>query len=659
MAPMTPPSKLDTRFLREEYRNYILGDARLFQEAVFTYTQIYGIVENVQAVVLDKLMKVEYVERWLTSFPYTTMYEHFHEMRRINVDAGIDPPFYYFDQFRDFLHEFRLIFKLNISACPCTEYYSDRRFMQVLAKKLLNSEPVRVDSLMSIAYETFPPSLHVAKSCETFHHDSFFANITGTGDILRKIIGEFFQLDPLGQFVVITQTGLDNFALRCDLCCPTMLSAVYYLDLSRVFRFRGRITKFKDNCVVVTIGLNSIFSDYKIICSCDDIVDIGQSVQVYCSFINHDKYMFKGRLLLNFMDDSAFELLPLPVRPPAPVRDGHVSPPVIESEEEKSPDDDDIDEPVANNRRNRDDVIVLAAKRGGKGFGRGASNTRAGVKNRSASSSNAKSKSNSGGLLWNWKSRPSSNRHSSTYYYHHNHYYDADERYIYSRFNRNRYRNDRRHEGGPQPTENQAAIMENERTRRLKGKFGRILKVLMKTQQNDTKYANNFENKGFDAIPIVSRIPVFTDSRFSDINIYVDGMAKEAEIIQQIVMDTWNTSEAGSKYRIFEDVRNWTDAQQHCSSFGAYLAIVDSDAKNEFVKDLLRETPPSFEYSWIGLRTVLNKNMTGREECTMIDRVGNWTIADCSQKNSFVCQVIRIGGALDIQSDSNSTLIEK
>ncbi|CAB3403859.1 unnamed protein product [Caenorhabditis bovis] len=149
-------------------------------------------------------------------------------------------------------------------------------------------------------------------------------------------------------------------------------------------------------------------------------------------------------------------------------------------------------------------------------------------------------------------------------------------------------------------------------------------------------------------------IPVFKHTQMQDLNYIVDAFVKEVERIQQIVINTWNTTDSGSKYKLFDEPKTFESAEQHCASFGAYLAIIDNSAKNDFVTKLLEESHKSVEDAWIGQRMTNGKSVARDEECTVIDRSGNSKASKaCLQKLPFICQVIKVASEVIIEKSPN------
>ncbi|KAK0395272.1 hypothetical protein QR680_001196 [Steinernema hermaphroditum] len=118
----------------------------------------------------------------------------------------------------------------------------------------------------------------------------------------------------------------------------------------------------------------------------------------------------------------------------------------------------------------------------------------------------------------------------------------------------------------------------------------------------------------------------------------------------------WIRSDSGSLYKIFTVPKNWDDAQSVCSSFGAHLAIIDTEHKNAFVKELFEKQfgdSESTTDAWIGLKTKAAmttsdssySNFADSEKvdgCTVIDREGKWQVKPCALQHVFVCQQINV-----------------
>ncbi|KHJ81464.1 lectin C-type domain protein, partial [Oesophagostomum dentatum] len=90
--------------------------------------------------------------------------------------------------------------------------------------------------------------------------------------------------------------------------------------------------------------------------------------------------------------------------------------------------------------------------------------------------------------------------------------------------------------------------------------------------------------------------------------------------------------------------------QSHCQSFDAHLAVIDSEAKNNFIKGLIEELP-TVDYVWIGIKTKSTSsssrhtfNNFDKENpisgCAVMDHSGVWSIRSCEQLRPFVCQMV-------------------
>lgn len=112
----------------------------------------------------------------------------------------------------------------------------------------------------------------------------------------------------------------------------------------------------------------------------------------------------------------------------------------------------------------------------------------------------------------------------------------------------------------------------------------------------------------------------------------------------------WNKSDSGSLYKVFAEKRNFDSAQKACKTFHAQIAVINSEHKNEYVKELLLQTFPDDDdvTAWIGMRTKPEKepqysNFTDDqsvEGCATIAKNGKWLIRSCSQMHPFICQQI-------------------
>ncbi|RCN25326.1 lectin C-type domain protein [Ancylostoma caninum] len=92
--------------------------------------------------------------------------------------------------------------------------------------------------------------------------------------------------------------------------------------------------------------------------------------------------------------------------------------------------------------------------------------------------------------------------------------------------------------------------------------------------------------------------------------------------------------------------------QSHCQSFDAHLAVIDSEAKNNFIKGLIEEKP-TIDYVWIGVKTRTSNPSSHAsfsnfdkenpiDGCAVMDHAGVWSIRSCEQLRPFVCQMVVI-----------------
>ncbi|CAI5441683.1 unnamed protein product [Caenorhabditis angaria] len=143
---------------------------------------------------------------------------------------------------------------------------------------------------------------------------------------------------------------------------------------------------------------------------------------------------------------------------------------------------------------------------------------------------------------------------------------------------------------------------------------------------------------------------------------------EEVDEIQNEFQASWNVSEAGSRYKIFEQpILNWEDAQEFCYNHGANLAVIDSDSKNQFVKELLLETEfNTTQVLWFGLHTEISTGTGDNQKkdekgktfsnfqaesipgCGVVDLNGVWSISSCSLQLPFICQAIKLNGEVFI-----------
>ena len=147
----------------------------------------------------------------------------------------------------------------------------------------------------------------------------------------------------------------------------------------------------------------------------------------------------------------------------------------------------------------------------------------------------------------------------------------------------------------------------------------------------------------------------------------VDQLEREVQNLRRTSMHDWNATESGTLYKVFGTPKSWDEAQGTCKSFGAKLASIDSDFKNNFVRDLIAHDLGDVgsimdgmggTEVWIGLKTRAEMTSAGggaggsgsrftnfaEEEridgCAAMDSKGKWKIRACANQRPFVCQLI-------------------
>ncbi|CAI2329351.1 unnamed protein product [Caenorhabditis sp. 36 PRJEB53466] len=140
-----------------------------------------------------------------------------------------------------------------------------------------------------------------------------------------------------------------------------------------------------------------------------------------------------------------------------------------------------------------------------------------------------------------------------------------------------------------------------------------------------------------------------TQSEIQTLREKVERLEKLVEGMQNVLLKEWNVTESGSKYRLFEERKNWDTAERHCQGFGAHLAIIDNEAKNNFVKNLINGSETA-DFAWIGMKTkttTQSSTFTNFDSespidgCAVIDSKGVWSIRSCVQLRPFICQLVR------------------
>uniref|UniRef100_A0A8R1IB59 C-type lectin domain-containing protein n=1 Tax=Caenorhabditis japonica TaxID=281687 RepID=A0A8R1IB59_CAEJA len=152
--------------------------------------------------------------------------------------------------------------------------------------------------------------------------------------------------------------------------------------------------------------------------------------------------------------------------------------------------------------------------------------------------------------------------------------------------------------------------------------------------------------------PIHSAIAANLHENVETTNVEIE---EELEILENSVQDSWNTSEAGTKYKLFDEAKSWNDAQLHCEEFGSHLAFLDSESKNQYSKELLHYY--GIRHVWFGLRTDVEdvpgqaqdfSNFEGLNGCGVVDQNGVWSISACTMLLPYLCQAMRFDVFVEI-----------
>ncbi|CAE54926.2 C-type lectin domain-containing protein [Caenorhabditis elegans] len=134
----------------------------------------------------------------------------------------------------------------------------------------------------------------------------------------------------------------------------------------------------------------------------------------------------------------------------------------------------------------------------------------------------------------------------------------------------------------------------------------------------------------------------------------VEYLKSRLDIMQSEIQGTWNTSESGTKYKIFEERMNWNDAQLHCEELGSHLAYLDSESKNTYATSLIDSQ--NISMVWFGLRTEVGlgsgsdtySNFSNLDGCGVVDRNGTWSISSCAIELPYLCQAFRFNVLVEI-----------
>ncbi|ULU07392.1 hypothetical protein L3Y34_018852 [Caenorhabditis briggsae] len=148
----------------------------------------------------------------------------------------------------------------------------------------------------------------------------------------------------------------------------------------------------------------------------------------------------------------------------------------------------------------------------------------------------------------------------------------------------------------------------------------------------------------------------YSNPESSDLHQKVEYLRSRLEVMQNKIQGTWNTSEAGTKYKLFEERKNWNDAQLHCEELGSNLAYLDSESKNNYAKILLKKSQNT-TMVWFGLRTEIGlesasqpqfSNFAHLDGCGAVDGNGTWTISACTIELPYLCQAFRFDVLVEI-----------
>ncbi|VDN22883.1 unnamed protein product [Gongylonema pulchrum] len=155
----------------------------------------------------------------------------------------------------------------------------------------------------------------------------------------------------------------------------------------------------------------------------------------------------------------------------------------------------------------------------------------------------------------------------------------------------------------------------------------------------------------------------------------VDELENEIGELRQAGTHDWNRSDSGILYKIFTEKRNFDDAEAICKSFHSQLAVIESQHKNDYIKDLLEETIPESKNedksleegeAWIGLKT--GKIEMSSDEgsfsnfaedqpvngCATMNQSGKWAIRNCTEQRAFVCELQPEKNRVPAHSDSGN-----
>ncbi|ETN77823.1 lectin C-type domain protein [Necator americanus] len=138
-------------------------------------------------------------------------------------------------------------------------------------------------------------------------------------------------------------------------------------------------------------------------------------------------------------------------------------------------------------------------------------------------------------------------------------------------------------------------------------------------------------------------------AHIQDMDKQIARLQKKVAALEQTAHADWNATDSGSLYKVFEQRRTWSDAENYCQSLDAHLAVIDNESKNNFIKRLISEK--NFEYAWIGVKTRSSSSSShdtfsnfNKENpidgCAVMDMSGIWSIHSCGQLRPFICQMV-------------------
>uniref|UniRef100_A0A0N5ASH2 C-type lectin domain-containing protein n=1 Tax=Syphacia muris TaxID=451379 RepID=A0A0N5ASH2_9BILA len=115
----------------------------------------------------------------------------------------------------------------------------------------------------------------------------------------------------------------------------------------------------------------------------------------------------------------------------------------------------------------------------------------------------------------------------------------------------------------------------------------------------------------------------------------------------------WKSTDSGSKYKLFTKTETFERAETICKWHDAKLINIDTEDKNNFVKDLFNNVLKNSDMPnevWFGTKikatkaTSMSSSYTNfemsqlNEGCLAMNTAGKWLLKDCFEKKPFVCQ---------------------